>query len=257
MNRLGAHGKPFEGLTLNKARAKSKRTSLSQTKGFSIVELLTVTAVAMIVMAIAIFELQPTWQQIQANAGWNQVKTTLRQAREAAISERRSIVVQFMGAGTSTPCPTGTSPDATSGYSICIELFQMQVVSGTPPTTVKAASPFLTEYIEKNVQFISFANEPDTPDNFLSVPPATTTPPTPPNGIYYNSGAGVFAGAPTTGFQFQSDGTFTDGNGVPLNLTLFLGESNIPTTARALTVLGNTGRVAPYHGTGLAWFRGW
>jgi competence protein ComGC len=223
--------------------------------GFSIIELLTVTAIAMILMAIAIFELQPTWQQIQANAGWDQVKTTLRQARELAISQRRSIVVQFMGAGTSTPCPTGASPDASSGYLVCIELFQMQVVPGTPPTTVKAAAPFLTEYIEQNVQFISYAHEPDTPDSFLSVPPATGAAPTPPAGIYYLSGTGVFTGVPTTGFQFQSDGTFTDGNGVPLNLTLFLGELNIPTTARALTILGNTGRVAPYHGTGVAWFR--
>lgn len=222
-------------------------------RGFSIVELLTVCVIGMIVAAMAIIKLQPTWQQIQASSGWDQVKTTLRQAREAAISERRSIVVDFEGKGAPTACPTTTGPKG--GYLICIQLYQMQVVPGTPPTTVQAASPFLSVYLENNVQFISYNNEPDTPDNFLSVPPVTGAAPSPPQGIYYNNGTGVTAGAPTTGFQFQSNGTFTDGNGVPLNLTLFLGEANIPTTARALTVLGNTGRIAPYQGSGLAWWR--
>jgi hypothetical protein len=38
-------------------------------------------------------------------------------------------------------------------------------------------------------------------------------------------------------------------------VSIFLGEAGIPSSARAVTILGNTGRVFAYHGTGTAWFR--
>jgi hypothetical protein len=99
--------------------------------------------------------------------------------------------------------------------------------------------------IENKVQLLSFAGEPDTPDGFIGASPAA------PNGLY----SGSNASAPTTGMAFQSDGTFTDGNGNPINVSIFLGEAGIPSSARAVTILGNTGRVFAYHGTGRAWFR--
>jgi Tfp pilus assembly protein FimT len=85
-----------------------------------------VTAIIlMTIAAIGIYQLRPTWQDQEANAGMDQVKSTLRQARETAVAQRRSIVVKFATAGTS-PC-TGT------GTSNCIELYEM-VVSGTTQT---------------------------------------------------------------------------------------------------------------------------
>jgi Tfp pilus assembly protein PilX len=229
----------LEGVSVNKREANRKPTKSRGERGFSIIELLTVTIIAMTVMAMALVQLQPTWQQFEANTGFDEVKSTLRQARELSISERRTIVVQFLTASAATKCLPNV------GVMNCIALTQMVVTAGTPPTVAQAANPFLVVPIQNNVQLMSFTGEPDTPDAFIGVGP------TAPNGIY----TGAAAGAPASGFQFQSDGTLTNGNGNPINLTIFLGVANIPTTARAVTVLGNTGRVSPYRGTGKAWFR--
>jgi hypothetical protein len=208
-------------------------------RGFSMVELLTTVLLIFVVAAMTVIQLQPTLQQIQADAGKDQVRSTLRQARELAISDRRMIVVQFLNAATGTACPP------TGAVVNCIALTQMIVVPGTPPTQTLAASPFLVLPIEGHVQLLSFSGEPDTPDAFIGGPPA------PPKGLYFGS----TAGAPATGMAFQSDGTFTDGNGNPINVSVFIGESGIPSSARAITILGSTGRVFAYHGTGTAWFR--
>lgn len=219
-----------------------KMNRQSRMVGFSMIELLITTFILLVIMGMAVVQLQPTWQQIQVNAGMAQLKSTLRQARELAISDRRTIVVQFLNAATGTACPP-----AGSTFN-CIALTQMVVTPGTPPgpsTQALAASPFLVLPIENHVQLLSFNGEPDTPDGFIGGPPAS------PNGLYFGS----TAGAPPSGMAFQSDGTFTDGNGNPINVSIFIGEAGIPSSERAVTVLGNTGRVFAYHGTGTAWFR--
>ena len=55
---------------------------------------------------------------------------------------------------------------------------------------------------------------------------------------------------------FQADGTFVNLSGAYVNGTVFLGDTNVVATARAVTVLGTTGRVRSYHITsgGSAWF---
>jgi Tfp pilus assembly protein FimT len=68
--------------------------------------------------------------------------------------------------------------------------------------------------------------------------------------IYFNA----IAGGPPV-MQFQSDGTLVDGNGNPINGTVFLGISNYQSTARAVTVLGATGRACAFRGTGQGWIR--
>ena len=90
---------------------------------------------------------------------------------------------------------------------------------------------------------MTFAGMPDTPDTF-GVPGGGS-------GIMFGS----VTGGPPSGMEFQSDGTFTDGTGVPINGTVFMGITNIPASARAVTVLGNTGRIRGYHGTGTGWFQ--
>jgi Tfp pilus assembly protein FimT len=189
--------------------------------GFSLIELLGVIAIIFIVSGMAILELQPTWQQSQANAGMVQIKSTLRQARETAIAQRRTIAVQFTGNNT-------------------ISLFQFVVVGAT---STLAATPYLTMAVQKNVKFMTFTGMPDTPDAF-GLPGAG-------NGIEF----GLVMNGPPTGMQFQSDGTFTDGTGTVINGTVFMGVAGMPSSARAVTVLGNTGRVRAYRGTGTGWFQ--
>jgi len=59
----------------------------------------------------------------------------------------------------------------------------------------------------------------------------------------------------STLLMFLSDGTFVDAQGNPLNGSVFLGLNNHPETARAVTVLGATGRVRGYRWTGSRWIQ--
>lgn len=231
----------FKGFSVSKATtgAIPPRRAKNRENGYSIVEVVITTLIIFVIAAIAVIQLQPAWQQIQANGALAQVKSAMRQARETAISERRTIIVQFLTAAANTSClPTGNVKN-------CIALTQMVVSPQTPPkpaTQTAASSPFLVLPIEPNVQLISFTGEPDTPDGFIGASP------TPPNGLYAGSTAN-----PST-MEFQSDGTFTNGTNT-INVTILLGEANIPTTARAVTIMGNTGTVTGYQGPGKGWLQ--
>ena len=75
---------------------------------------------------------------------------------------------------------------------------------------------------------------------------------------YGNAGPIVFGGqvgGPPV-MQFQSDGQFIDGNGNPLNGTVFLGITGLATCGRAATVLGATGRVRSFRSNGTGWITG-
>ncbi len=89
--------------------------------------------------------------------------------------------------------------------------------------------------LENNGQFQMFSGVPDTPDSFG------------------NAAAVDFRGA--SGLFFLSDGTFVDLQGNPLNGSIFLGIPNHPETARAVTILGATGRVRAYRWTGSQWIQ--
>jgi len=215
---------------------------ISPEAGFSILELMIVTMITFVACAFAVMRLEPAWQQMQANTAMSQVKSALRQARETAISQRRTILVQFIPATVATPCPPAGNVKA------CVALTQMVVTPGTPDTQAPAAAPFTIIPIEPNVRLLSFAGEPDTPDGFIGQAPVA------PNGLY-SAGAAQVMPTALGALQFQSDGTFTNGAVNPINFTLFLGEPNNPSTARAITILGNTGKVTAYGGSGSGWFQ--
>jgi prepilin-type N-terminal cleavage/methylation domain-containing protein len=192
------------------------RDGLQQQAGFSLLEVTMVMAISLVVLGMSVIKLQPLWQQVQANSSLQEVKETLREGRELAISQRRTIVVKFSGGNT-------------------IKFYQV-----IEPANTVSATPFLTLPLPGQAQFLTYTGEIDTPDGFGM--PAS-------GGIEF----GGVAGTPVSGAEFQSDGTFTDGNGVPINGTIFLGLPNVPTSARAVTILGNTGRIKPYHYTGSVW----
>jgi prepilin-type N-terminal cleavage/methylation domain-containing protein len=197
--------------------ATSNRTVQSP-RGFSLLEITVVLSITLILLGVSILKLQPLLQEYQANSAMDQVKEVLREAREAAISQRRTMVVQFSGSNT-------------------ISLFQV-----AEPSNVVSSTAFLTLPLPGQAQFMTFTGEIDTPDGF-GLPSS--------GGIQF----GGVSGGPTSGMEFQSDGTFTDGNSVPINGTVFIGLPNTPSSARAVTILGNTGRVKPYRSTGPAWLQ--
>jgi Tfp pilus assembly protein FimT len=92
-----------------------------------------------------------------------------------------------------------------------------------------------TVTLEDDVEFRLFGGVPDSPDGF-------------------GNGAAVdFGGADT--LMFLTDGTFVDGQGNPLNGSVFLGLGDHAETARAVTLLGATGRVRGYRWTGSLWIQ--
>ena len=86
---------------------------------------------------------------------------------------------------------------------------------------------------ESGAQYVLMPGLPDTPDGFGHT-------------------KAVDFGSATT-VMFSSDGRLVDQTGKPVNGTIFVGLPNEPLSARAITVLGATGRVRAYRWTGLKW----
>ena len=208
----------FEGVSVKERETNRARRGAENQRGFSMVEVCVVVALILAISAMAIIKTQPALQENRALAGTTEVKAAMRQARETAISARRTVQVQFF---TGLPC--------TAGFA-CVVLTRLD-----PPANVPTV--ILTLPVENSVQFMQFAGEPDTPDGFGNAAP-----------IFFG---GVAGGPPT--MEFQSDGSFTDGNGNPINGTVFLGIPNAPTSQTAVTILGGTGRARAYRFRGGSW----
>lgn len=197
------------------------RSGRRREAGVSVVELLIVVAIMFVIAGIALVKSEPALQQNRAFSAALQLKTALRQGRETAISARRTVQVQFF---TGLPCTTGFA---------CVQLTRLD-----PPANIPTV--ILTLPLESSVQFMQFPGELDTPDGFGNAAP-----------IFF----GGVSGGPLV-MEFQSDGSFTDGNGNLINGTVFLGIANYPQSPTAITVLGGTGRAKAYKYRGGAWVYG-
>jgi prepilin-type N-terminal cleavage/methylation domain-containing protein len=96
-----------------------------------------------------------------------------------------------------------------------------------------ATTQVFTKDMESGVQFHIFAGLPDTPDAFGGGTPV-------------NFGAAL-------DIKFTPDGTLVNQNGGGANGTVFLGIPGYPFSARAVTVLGSTGRIRGYRWDGRIW----
>jgi Tfp pilus assembly protein FimT len=118
---------------------------------------------------------------------------------------------------------------------------EVQFVGGNWVRVIRHEAPGITTTVlrsvalESNATFSLATGVPDTPDAFG------------------NSGAVTFGGAQTV--MFGTDGTLIDANGNPANGSVFLTIANTPLSARAVTVLGATGRVRGYKWYGTGWIR--
>jgi prepilin-type N-terminal cleavage/methylation domain-containing protein len=103
---------------------------------------------------------------------------------------------------------------------------------GVPP-------PPVTYTFEGGAKFITFGSVPDLPAPYN-----------------FGNGAPIIFGGQAGGppiMQFTTSGAFVDGGNTLLNGTVFLGMPGNATTARAISVLGATGRIREYHWDGTAW----
>jgi prepilin-type N-terminal cleavage/methylation domain-containing protein len=99
------------------------------------------------------------------------------------------------------------------------------------------APPPNTYTFEGGAQYVTFTGVPDTPMAFGNTSP-----------IYFE---GLSGGPPI--MQFTTNGSFIDGGNTLVNGTVFLGLPGQTSTARAVTILGSTGRVREYHWDGTQW----
>jgi type II secretory pathway pseudopilin PulG len=194
--------------------------SAKRESGFSLVELCVVIGIAMIVAAMAILEIQPALQNAKYDAAMREILTQIRQAREYAIANRRYVAITF---------PTvGTRPQ--------VVMTQMNTL--TPGAG--GVNPVInTVTIEGPGTYLVYPTMPDTPDGYGKSGP-----------ICFEA----LSGGPVGGMLFQSDGELVDGiTFLPINGTVFLSTAGQPTSARAVTVLGTTGRIRGWKSSGQSW----
>jgi prepilin-type N-terminal cleavage/methylation domain-containing protein len=207
-----------------KRHSGTRATNLQ--RGFSMIEMSVVVMLILIISAMALIAYLPTLQDARFDTATRQVVDQLRQAREYAITNRRYVQVTF--------------PIVVVGGKNQYEVVLLQRNDLT--AGAGAVNPVLsTILLQYPAQYLVFAGTPDTPDAFG------------------NAAAVEFGGVnggPVGGMLFQSDGELVSGATFqPINGTVFLGFPGKSTSARAITILGGTGRARGWKGTGTTWTR--
>jgi type II secretory pathway pseudopilin PulG len=177
-----------------------------------------VTGIIGVISAMAVIQIGSSVQAAKSDGAMRVVLSQMNQAREMAITQRRYIRVTF----------------STANNSISI------VREDTPLVT----TPIATIPFEGNVKLLLTPGLPDTPDAF-GMGTATT----------FTSINGTFQSLTGSGnvVKFTPDGTLVDWNGRTANGSVFLAVTNHSLSARAVTVLGSTGRVRGFRWIGNRW----
>jgi prepilin-type N-terminal cleavage/methylation domain-containing protein len=202
---------------------RSKRAQ----RGFTLVELVTVVAIVLVLSAFAVISTSSSTQNSKANAAAQTVVGQLRSARQQAISLRRNILVTF------------TLPNK-------IQL-AIETLTGEAPAAA-IAPVYLNDNAAGGAQFCQISGMPDTPMGFGNSSPITfqaTSGGTSGLSVMYSSSGSMVGTTATAGFS-------SVGNSNPVNASIFIGFPGQPNTARAITVLGSTGRVRSYYWAGPA-----
>jgi prepilin-type N-terminal cleavage/methylation domain-containing protein len=198
--------------------------------GFSLIELLTVVLVVSVLTAIAVMITDGTQRGYKANAARDLVVTQLRFARELATSKRRNVRVDFI-----LPNKIQLTVEYLPGEAAGNAIAPVYLNDGDHGVTTGA-------------QFYVFPTLLDTPMGFGNTQAINLAQP---------SGGGAW------GVMFTTSGALVGtsslaamnliGNSNPVNATIFVGIPPKVNTARAITVLGGTGRVRSYTWSGTRW----
>ena len=206
------------------AKSKVRSGSDSRERGFSLIELMVVVSIILIVAAMLITQLRPNLQNARIDAAMRQVLETFRQGREFAIAKRRYVQVSFPANNQIQITQLNTLTPGAGGINPVLD-------------TVTLSPPLI----------FTLDGMPVTPDDALPGGCGTLAP------IVFE----CLANGPVGGMVFQSDGELLDGTTfLPINGTVLLGYPNQQSTARAITVLGTTGRVRGWKSNGnTAWYQ--
>lgn len=176
-------------------------------RGFSLIEMIIVIAIALIVSGISFIGVKPIIAQSHVNNGYAITLSAMRNARESAIGTRRVYMVTFNN--TVTP---NTVTITQSNNGTVISTYQL-------PTDT-----FFT--VQSNFPAVG-------PDGFGT------------GAVAIDCDQGV-AGASTankTSLYFYPDGSVQDVNQNTNNGVIYIGRTNDTSTPRAITVWGATGRL--------------
>jgi type II secretory pathway pseudopilin PulG len=197
------------------------RKTNSIERGFTLLETVIVVAIMMVLMGMAVIQSFGSLESYRATSAMDVVTSQLRVARQLAISQRRDVQLSFNLA---------TLPHTIS--------YQIQ-----PAFAGDSTGPLVTVPLPQQTQFTQEPGVPDTPMGFGTC-----------SGVSGVCIANVSGGPPF--MEFTSTGQFTDNTGINvLNGTIFVGMNNQKSTARAVTIMGGTGRVREY--TYIAGTTGW
>jgi prepilin-type N-terminal cleavage/methylation domain-containing protein len=192
----------------------SKRLDVRDRRGYSLIELVVVLACIGIISGFLFIKIQNVLPMFKSNSAMDLVIQQVRVARNTAIADRRAVIVNISaGAGT----------------------MQLQQVPANGGPAVTLSTVPLT-----GAQFCQIPGVPDTPMGFGNSQPV--------NFVNANNPGAVVAVT-----EFLSDGSFGGAVGVPVNGTIFMCIPGNNGTARAVTILGATGRIRPYRWDGSAW----
>ncbi len=192
-----------------------------------------VTAIMMTLSAMAILSTAKPSQNSSANSAADAVVDALHQARQLAISKRRNVLVTFTG---------------TNNINMAVE-----TLPNDPPAT-PIPSVQLNDGAAGGSQFYLMPGLPNTPMAALGFGNNSAIDLEPVNGgavggaiMFTTSGSLVgAAGAAAANY-------YAVGNNDPINATIYIGVPGSPITARAITVVGATGRVRSYYWNGNSW----
>jgi prepilin-type N-terminal cleavage/methylation domain-containing protein len=228
MSVLTAQCLAVRGVSVKNTEAKSETERLrgNRQRGFSMIELSVVIGIILILSAMAIYQIGPALQGERADAAMRQVVEQLRSARELAITNRRWVQVSFplvvVGGITENQVQTTIKNSLTVGAGPDVALLPVP--------------------IQRPMTFLLFpAPVPDTPDLF---------------GDAGDIEFGGIVGGPVGGMLFDGNGEMVNGATLlPMSGTVFIGTAGHPESARAITVMGTTGRIRGWSWNGTTWFQ--
>ena len=198
-------------------------TSSRRQRGTSLIELMAVVGIVITLSAFAIMStLRPTTTS-RANNAVDAVVSTLIQGRQLAVSKRRNVLVSFNG---------------TNQIQLTVQTLPNEAVP-TPLPIVK-----LNDGISTALQFYVFPTLPNTPmgplgfGNTSAIDLQAVNGGGAPGAVMFSTSGGLVGAGGAAPANY-----YAVGNNDPVNATIFIGTPSDSSTARAITVMGATGRV--------------
>jgi type II secretory pathway pseudopilin PulG len=190
-------------------------------RGFSVLEMMIVVAIAIIMGSITFISLQPALRDAQVNAAYDMALSQLRMARQRSIEERKQYIVCFGNAA-----PLGAATPLGAPNTRTIQLFRWDV-----GTAIAAAVQISTIQLPQNINFQTIAGFPVTgPDQFGAGTVA----------IDFDQGV---AGGNKQQVMFIPDGSARDTLGNLNNGVVYIARAGTLYSGKAITLFGSTGRI--------------